>query len=371
MELYNSNITLVVAALAIAGVIYAFYVLNKEAKAKKLHVEEMLSVTLAERMELLLMGVVVAFCIGEGMTAASIHPAGEPHIAVASNIVHYGLILLSSVCGIGFIRSIAFLFIKMKAKYKVWRVIIVLVVGWAAIFIPIATVGLIAASAEAGPEYAIWKASMSPYNWLMLTEYDWQNLYIKFGKPPNYDPYLGLPIIVQRSILMVKGHILVIMLSGMLSAASPVRSGLLLAGLMRELEADSAEEKENKEEKEDAPDKEEDSSKSVANLKNLLTFMEYDSSKIQGIVDSCKRYLDKLHKDSPDDEVKYGVLIAGLETRRKNYLQKKKDKRGDPSLPKIKKELIRDIRGLFENPRDAKDAKKIGFEMTLKKSGGE
>lgn len=370
MELYNSNVTLMVAILAIAGVGWAFYALNKQAKEKKLHVEEMLSVTLADRMELFLMIVVTMFCIGEGMTAASIHPPNEPHVAVASNLVHYALILLSSICGIGFIRSIAFLFIKMPLKYKIWRILIVILVGWAALFIPVATAGLIAAASGAGPEYAIWKAYYNPINQLMLTEYDWIELFRKFGKPENYDPHLGLPIVVQRSLLMVGGHIVVILLSGMYSAASPVRSKILMSGLLRELKEEN-EEKEEKSEKEEKEEKEEkaDTSKATQNLKELLNFVEYESGKIQGIVDTCKRHLEKLRKDNPDDEVKYGVLIAGLETRRKAYLKRKQDKRGDPQLPKMKKELFRDIYALFENDRDAADAKKLGFGMTLKKKG--
>lgn len=367
--IYNSNTTLIVAVVSLALIGYVIYTIWKAHKGSGMHLEETLAVMAVDRSDMVFMVATIVFVIAEGITAASLHPVGEQTVPIATNLRHVGLSVVNIIASMTLVRNVAIVFIKMKFKYLIWRILILFITGGLSFWIPFQTLGIIAASCNSLTEYELWYYYTFSYSnfifnplHVFTTYEDWQNLLEAFGKPATYNAFGSMPVILQGSVILIGAHMLIISLMGAYNMASPKRQRMLLESVRRELEED---EKGNKEEKKDDKSKKKDKNKdsgkekgkkeSIKNLVFLFNFIDYAKDKVDALADLGYKVLDGMNND---DKIHMQARVMSFVLEAEKLTKPGADK-------KAKKDLKRKVREFFTAAKDISDLDKRGLGLML------
>lgn len=367
MDFYNSNVTLILGLITFALLGWMFYSLNKTYGNKDLDLGELMSLLAVDKSETIFVMVIIILFIAEGFTAASLHPKDDVNVPFSTITSHVCLAILGAVSTITAVRDIAAVTIKdVPLRYRIWRIAGLILGLFFAIWIPIITVGLIAAGLDKGFEYDVWLYSFNPF----IDSVEYHGYLFKYGFPDNYQPYNSLPLMLKRSIWVTVFHMLALLWEGTRNMSSPKRTYMLMKKIKAELSMDFEKEDSKDDNEEDDKDKDKskdtDSKHVLDNLKYILGFINYEKSKIDKVAQHASNYILSLKKDDDDQRVRFGVAIASLRSRIEHY-----HGMGDGNAKKKKKgELKSEVYQLFENDPKNSDLRKRGLGVPLKGKPG-
>lgn len=354
MELYNSNLVLILGLATFAIVGYTIYSLYNKYKGSGLDVGQLISVLAVDKSETVFVLVIIGFFITEGITAASVHPEGEQNIPLATILRHIFMAVIGAVSGITAIRDIVSVFMDIPWKYKIWRVLGVVIVLFFSILIPLITVSLIASGLDADLEYQLWLYSLNPF----VTKSEYAATLAMYGADPTYRAYSALPMILKGTIWVTVCHMLAMVWEGCRNMGSPTRYAMLMerdeAEIKREQEkAGKKQEKKEEEKKEKDPTTR---GKMVDNLMFLLGSIDYPKEKRQTMANLGYAALDRM---SRDDQPAMAAKILKLRQSFEAAITNKDQER--------KKKLKTEIKEFFEASSKAA-VEDRGLGLTLAKN---